>query len=324
MRDARGKYLQPYNPEYFNPIIETDYTERNAERIEGKTVSSLLTPLQPIRDLTSIVGVDVSGIRIGETETGVLCAVRGAIVWNENRRYRYLRLGPFPFHVTEENKRDIFRIVEQKSFNCPPLFEAQIRLCNIIERWVQLNISRSSKESILLWDGSLSSGSPGSSTSMISRILGEARRNSNCVLSFSKTTTVRFLGKKITNLVSKQKPPCLFEVEDLPLSISKSAHLLGKIYVAKLTNRGCSFRVDIDSMLPTELRIISFQKLLGNEIMYQGYPETLRLAHILSTFTGSDVMGMQRFIAQNYGLRIDAQPDIRKALFGPYGTGFGD
>jgi len=62
-------------------------------------------------------------------------------------------------------------------------------------------------------------------------------------------------------------------------------------------------------------------KLFGSDLVEQGYPETLRLAHILSTFTANEVIGIQRFISKNYGLRIVSQPNLRRSLFGPFGTG---
>ena len=61
------------------------------------------------------------------------------------------------------------------------------------------------------------------------------------------------------------------------------------------------------------------RRLLGNELLDDGYPETLRLAHILSRFSASEVIAMQRYVATNYGLHISPEPNIRQALFGPYG-----
>jgi hypothetical protein len=79
--------------------------------------------------------------------------------------------------------------------------------------------------------------------------------------------------------------------------------------------------MDIDKENSTERRIEGVEKLLGNDILTQGYPETLRLAHILCTFTANEVIAMQHFIARKYGLRIINRPDMHKLLFGPYGRG---
>jgi len=328
MYNAKGKFFQPYEAELLESFMEKPrYNE--PINLNSKAFSTLLTPLTPIEDETPVIGIDVSSIRIGETETGIICAVRGAVVWKDGRRYQYLRLGPFPFHITEENKREILSgLGENSSLNLSvgfsTLAEAQNRLCNLVEKWIQICVSYSASESIILWDGSLTAGIPGNPVSVVSQILKVARRNSNSVLAFSKATTIRFLGWRITDLVLRHEPPCLFEVEDLPLSISKNTHLLGKIYVVKLTNDGCPFRLDIDRTLSREHGIRAVERLLGNELVFQGYPETLRLAHIYSTFTANDVIGIQRFVTKEYGLRVITRPSIRKALFGPYGTNFED
>jgi hypothetical protein len=324
----KAKSFQPFETEILEHSEQKPQADTSPD-LDGKMISTLLTPLTPIQDGTPIIGMDVSGIRIGETETGVLCAVRGAIIWNLNRRYRYLRIGPFPFHITDENKSELFSHLDSGLFpemnaRPTPLAEAVGKLCNLVERWIQTSISYTTNESIILWDGSLTAGFPGSTFNEVSHILKAARKQGNSVLAFSKATTIRFLGWRITDLVAKREAPCLFEVENLPLSISRDRNLLGRIYVAKLAAGGSAFRLDIDRTLLRENGVKAVQRLLGNELMFQGYPESLRLAHIYSTFTANDVIGIQSFLTHECGLKIVPRNNMRKALFGPYGTGFED
>jgi len=297
--------------------------------LKHQTVSTFLTPLRPVRDGTPIIGIDVSSVRIGETDNGVIYAVRGTIVRKKEQRYRYVRLGPFPFHITEENKGEILihlgqRFSRAMSLGTLTLVEAQSHLCNLVERWTQMSIAFSESDSVILWDGSLTTGTPGNTVSAVSQILQVAERNSNSILAFSKATTVRFFGLRITDLIAKNEPPCLFELDGLPLSISKTVHLLGRICVTKLTAGGCSFRLDIDRNLPREQGVEAVERLLGNESLFQGYPESLRLAHIYSTFTANDIIGIRRYLAQEYGLEIVRRLNMHRTLFGPYGTGFED
>ncbi len=328
MNDVKEKAFQPFSTELIESMAQKPQTN-NSPDLEGKTLSTLLTPLTPIQDKTQVVGIDVSSIKIGETETGILCAVRGAVVWNLSHRYKRLRIGPFPFHITEENKRELFSNLNsgfssEPSFLHMPLSETIGRLCSMVERWIQASISHSTNDSIILWDGSLTAGFPGSALNDVSYVLKAARNQHNSVLAFSKVTSIRFLGWRITDLVAKREGPCLFEVEDLPLSMTQSSNRLGRIYVAKLAVNGSAFRLDVDRALTREDGVKSVRKLLGSELMYQGYPECLRLAHIYSTFTANDVIGIQSFLTHNYGLRIMPRCSMRKALFGPYGTGFED
>jgi len=289
------------------------------------TIESI--PLKPLLGDTPVAAVDISSIRIGETETGMLCAIRGAIVWKEKGRYKYLRLGPFPFHITEENKKEIYNLFRHHYFeasedaSAPSLINMQTRMGNLLERWLQLGISCSAHDSIILWDGSLTAGTADSPVKVISQLLEIARNRLNTVLAFSKTTNLRLLGHRLTDLAEKSKPPCLLQISGFPLP-SGPVFSLGNVYVAKLTPGICSFRLDIDKKVPRERVIEAVQKLLGSDFLIQSYPETLRLAHIFSTFTATEVIGIQRCIAQQYGLKIIARPNVRRLLFGPFGKDF--
>jgi len=325
MSEIKERCFQPWI-DLSNLQVERIEEQEDIIEVYGKDTLSLISSLEPVPDGTPIIAIDTSSIKVGETGSGIICAVRGAVVWNEKKRYKYLRLGPFPFHITEENRKEILSILGQYSpinFGSSLfLIEIQSRLCNALEKWIQMMISRSVSDSIILWDGSLTSKSSSGYLDTLAGILRNARNNSNIVLSFSKASTVRFLGRRITDLLSKHKAPCILEIEEEMLSLSsKNLRLLGKIYVARLNDKGYTFRVDVDRSLPKEIQIIAIQRLLGNDIIFQGYPEALRLAHIFSTFTASDVIGIQRFIAREYGLKVVTWPNIRKALFGPFGTG---
>ena len=98
-----------------NPTIQTleEATQLLAEPGQPKLKS---ISLRPIKDETAVIAVDVSSMKIGETDVGILCAIRAAIVWKQKRQYRYLRIGPFPFHITEDNKNEVYHLFRQHSF----------------------------------------------------------------------------------------------------------------------------------------------------------------------------------------------------------------
>jgi hypothetical protein len=280
-------------------------------------------PLEPAQEEKPVVAVDVSSIRIGETETGELCAIRGAIVWKEKNRYKYQRIGPFPFHITEQNKNEIHKLFRNHYFEfseAQNIINVPARMGNLLERWLQLGISCSTHGAIILWDGSMTAGTVDSPADEVSRLLEVARNRLSTVLAFSKNTTLRFSGHKLTDYAGKAVPPCLLQINDFPASLGPVL-LLGNIYVAKLTRGVCSFRLDIDKKVPQEHGIEAVQSLLGSDLLVQSYPETLRLAHIYSTFTATEVIGIQRFIAHQYGLRIVTRPNVRRMLFGSFGKG---
>lgn len=324
MRDMEGSHFRPNELVLNKSLTENSDATLNFGNDNSFMVESI--PLKPLFESTPVVAVDVSSIRIGETETGLLCAIRGAIVWKEKKRYKYLRLGPFPFQLTEENRGEIYNLFRRyysdarEETVAPNLTNVQIRMGGLLERWLQMGVSCSFHSSIILWDGSLTAGTVDSPVKVMSHLLEIARNRLNTILAFSKTTRLRLSGHKLTDLMGKSQPPYLLKITGFPTQ-SGPLFSLGDVYVAKLTRGICSFRLDIDKKVPRELRIIAVKKLLGNDLLLQSYPETLRLAHIFSTFTASEVIGIQRFIAQQCGLRIIARPNVRRLLFGPFGKG---
>jgi len=95
---------------------------------------------------------------------------------------------------------------------------------------------------------------------------------------------------------------------------------MGAIYVAKLNHSPYTFRLDTDVDISSQQAVEAVEHLIANDLITDGYPETLRLAHIHATFTANEVIGIQRFLAQAYGIKIAQRPNIRRLLFGPYGT----
>lgn len=91
--------------------------------------------------------------------------------------------------------------------------------------------------------------------------------------------------------------------------------------MSKLASSTCAFRLDIDREISQEQQVEAVQRLLGNDILFYGYPETLRLAHIYSTFTATEVVGIQRFITKQCKIAIINRPNIRRILFGTFGKG---
>jgi len=324
-QDATLLY-QPYETLSEN----SDSAEEITPVFHGQTKLRLnFIPLKPLPEETPVVAIDVSSIKIGETTTGILLAIRGAIVWKKQRHYHFLRIGPFPFHITEENKQEIYQLFRQYSLDAlapnttsaPSLIHMQTRITTLLERWLQMNIATQSQNTLILWDGSLTAGTNDSPTHLITQLLETARNRLNTVLAFTKITRLRLSGHRLTDLIEKCKPPCLLEMDGYPMTPSNNIQFLGNIYVAKLTQGNCSFRLDIDCKLPREQAVEAIQRLLANDQLSESYPETLRLAHIYSTFTANEVIAIQRLLSQTHGIKTITRPNIRRLLFGPFGKG---
>ena len=310
--------------------------QQNIQRFDavGSPFSASLRPepilLIPRTQETLVAAVDSSTIKIGETNEGIVVAVRGATVWKQNRFYRYTRLGPFIFHVTESNQRELYGSLEKAYFHisgstkqqfAPTMLQMPTRIASLLERWMQSALAKSASNSLILFDGSLTSGTIDTPLQRMKEILDSARKRGNVVLAFSKATNMRVNGYLITEQLPENEPPYLLETSNLrpkPPTV-----LLGDVYVARLAKARIAFRLDIDSAVPGASRVEAVEKLIGNDLYFQSYPESLRLAHILCTFTANEVLAMQHFAARKHGIHMVNRPDMHRLLFGPFGKGDG-
>jgi hypothetical protein len=267
-------------------------------------------------------------MRIGETSKGIIICVRGAIVWKQNRQYHYTRLGPYIFHVTENNKKEVYDELERAYFtnsffsnpqSAPGLLQMPTRIASVLERWIQSMLAKTVRNSLILFDGSLTSGTIDTPVHRMKQILDTARKNTNVVLAFSKMTSLRVNDYLITDLLPEHEVPYLLETKGL--KFKPPTVLLGDVYVARLNKAKLAFRLDIDRETSICDKINAVEVLLGNDVYGQSYPETLRLAHILCTFTANEVLAMKHFITRRHGIRLINRPDMHRLLFGPFGKG---
>jgi hypothetical protein len=307
-----NQQIQPFNP-----------TEPHHHSIQLK--SQPIT-LKPDHKETIVAAIDTSTIKIGDTSTGIIAAVRGATTWKQNGAYKYTRLGPFIFHITEDNKNQLYNTLENAYFSttygkchqaAPNIMQMPLRLASLLERWLQTMLAKTVNNGVLLFDGSLTCGTPETPIQRLREILGYARKNQSTVLAFSKATTLRANGLLITEQLPNRDPPYLLETKGLDSKLSMI--LLGEVYVARLNKSNLAFRLDIDKEIPFEQRIGALQKLLGNDLYTQSYPETLRLSHILCTFTANEVLAIKHFITRKHGIQIINRPDMHRVLFGSFG-----
>jgi hypothetical protein len=293
-------------------------------RIAEKFVETLR--LDGAGNEVSVYGLDTSNIDLGETAEGVLCAIRGCVVWRDTKEYQYSRHGPFIFHITERNKQYLFESLRQTCFNqhesieAPPLEHMADHIRTILERWLQKQLCESCQNSLLLWDGSLMSPSVNRPITPLMTLLNSARREGNTILAFSKKTALTAMGQRINTLVNDKDIPCLLDIDNIiQLQYGKRLRFLGKVYIAKFSPGTLSFRLDVDRRLSQYEGRIAAEDLLQSDLIVNSYPECLRLAHILSRFSAGEVIAMKRYITLHHSLRIVPQPDVRQILFGPYG-----
>ncbi len=200
----------------------------------------------------------------------------------------------------------------------PNIMQMPTRLASLLERWLQTMLAKTVNNGVLLFDGSLTAGTPETPTQRLREILSYARKNQSTVLAFSKATTLRANGLLITEQFPNRDPPYLLETSGL--HSKPPMMLLGDVYVARLKQGKFGFQTwTLTRKLHLSSVLDAIQKLLGNDLYTQSYPETLRLSHILCTFTANEVLAIKHFITRKHGIQIVNRPDMHKVLFGSYG-----
>jgi hypothetical protein len=287
---------------------------------------SRIVKLHPRPPRVKVAAVDCSSRKIGRTKKGLVCAFRGTVVWRDDFAYRYLRYGPFLFHITErfpETFRDFAfsSTVSASAFSFlnPSGWLSRIRY--LLEIELQRMVCESSRDSIILWDGVM----PAAGLDLdpvspyLSHILRLARSGNNKVMALAKETRLFSENGGPLPEATELPSPCLVDVDKCVGEVSPSSQRLGYTFIAKFAPDSPGFRLDVDRCLPKGEMVEAVERLLASDLTFQGYPETLRAAHILSALTPVDVLGLQRSLAGRYGFKIVRSPPVRRMLFGPYG-----
>jgi len=316
---------------YTDPDIPSNFGSTEYDGAESCTLNidpvdeANIVPLQPVQTSRPVVAVDTSTLKLGELEDGVLCALRGAVVTLENGQYSFIRYGPFVFLLGYDAPIALehFANLGLSPFSGEPNIDNLLkRVRNMLERWLQFNVSTSTHDAFVLIDGSLTAGTPDNPSRELERILENTRRSNSVLIAISKKTRLRVNNESLTELLEKQHDPCLLDVdtevtEQFP---PYPVRFLGRVFVGKLAKLGYPFRIDLDRHVPTIHAAREFSELMGTDIVDQGYPETLRLAHIFTTFTATDVLAMQTFATAHLGVQLVPKVALRRSLFGPFGT----
>ena len=326
MRSIAGSNLNPRTVS----LVELGIDDCDSE--EQLNLPSMLAaaglsriPIFPVRDTLPIVACDSSSVKIGETENGMIFAIRAVAVWRQTKKISFTRWGPLLFHVPNtEDDANKMRGEESRIFGGLSVKTLRIltRLRNHVERWVQDVLSNAVKNGILLIDGSLTAGTPDNPVGRVNTILATARKNGSIVIALSKSTQLTVGGKNILGFSNDANIPHLIDItpiveEEYP---AYPVRFLGRVYVAKLSTDGFLFRVDVDRGASEQETLFSLSRVAGADVIFHGYPETLRIAHIFSTFTANEILAIQRFVASNHQVTLQSRPNLRRSLFGPFGS----
>ena len=239
--------------------------------------------IQPVRipkqgTPQKVASLDSTCITLANTIDSLTLAARATIVTNlENRAYSCVRSSPIvrefsnlessSFLVTQERAESILR--------------SALELC-LVKRLVEER-----QIHMIFVDGVLDEPMGSPFREFKRRLIAEALAANIDLVGFSKESRLTSILALLSQVYNIPEDPWFAYVS--PLSLVCGGDGSG-VYVARLAEMALTIRVDLVSRRFAE---DVFADLLVSDNHYRGYPESLRLAHHLTVFTGLEALTLK-------------------------------
>jgi len=258
-----------------------------------------------------VVAIDSSALNIAETENGSIYAVKAAASFLINNRRRYYRLGPFIAYIGPNNIGRIRGIVGAKLPAYMMVADKQIAmgfLRSYVESMTIGRAARALERGIVMVDGAFKSPSFGPSSAALAQVMSRWK-DSIKFMGISKTTHLRPI-RPFYSALARLDGMKYADITNVINSISHGEY--GRKYLVKFADDGFVFRVDLPYELEPDL---AFASLKRSEMMSNGYPESLKIAHLLSIFSNAELLGVRGRVASRASKVLFGE-DIRRVLLG--------
>lgn len=272
--------------------------------------TTTVTTIRPIKENALVAAIDSSSIKLAETEDGCLYAIKcGVGTAYASHTLMHFKIGPVLFYLSEKtvHESELEERLSRLVLLDDDLAKRLIRVR--VERAVQKEIASHFSNSIILVDGSLKASIFEERDHSIRKISESSVLRKNMLVGISKSTKLKALDRAAAPL-TKVPGPAYIEVDDIIKSLIRNT--IGSNLMVKL-EKGSSPILRADIVGDTSQ---SLGMLLGNDVVAGGYPETLRLAHHISTFTSTEVTCLRSHILNKYDVTELAAEDIRRTLLG--------
>jgi hypothetical protein len=192
---------------------------------------------------------------------------------------------------------------------------------SIAERFIRLRLERSAQilsaktngDSIVLVDGSLKSSFLETMGMSLRDLENAAEENQNQIVGVGKSSSLRIVSKAANLLQSIGSGETYFDITDTMRIFFSSKE--SRVLVVKFSPNASVFRVDMSSRNSEEdPKVLGDVK--GNDLLFRGYPETLRLAHHLAVFDSSTISSIRSYLSKKYRLIHIPSDDLRATILG--------
>lgn len=304
--------LQPKLDALMGKQVVFSHDEKEFSPLEGWEPKNYHVDIQPIAAIDEpapIAAIDSSCVFIGDTDDGAIYSAKcGLALSFMGKPVMHFKIGPILFYINDYTVRSTNLDRRLAKFALLDMATAKRMIRVRIERVIQNEIAKYLTNAVILVDGSLKSSLFEDRDNGFKHIVRSCVANDNYLVGISKTTKLKILDQ-LASLLMHRNSACYIDVESIVKSIV--SNVVGRPLLAKFSNDGLVLRVDVLNE-PNE----PLGKLLANDAMSHGYPETLRLAHHVSTFTKTDVSCIRSFIISKFNIREMVYEDRRRTLLG--------
>lgn len=269
--------------------------------------------ITPVHEATVVSGLDSSCLKIAETEDGSIYAIKCGLVFCLSLDIvLHFRIGPLLLYLTDDSLRSSkldSRLLKAVSYDS----EMARRMIRInMERLIQYELSEILHNSIILVDGTLKASVFENRHYNLSKITENCILNRNILLGLGKSTKFKILDKVSMGLRSFEDPG-LIDVGFIIKSLVRDS--LGYNTMVKFAKNTPSMRADIVANSISDA-IFSLGKIMGNDPLASGYPESLSMAHHISSFSSSEISGIKVHLLKKYNVVELPAHNPRQELLG--------
>jgi len=323
------------------PSEEWIEEERRVEFEGPETVQ--VSAFQPLGS-GPVAAVDCGIARLGETENGLIIALRAAMVIDQDSgsRVTLLRAGPVYLHNQYKarvlyqmgrylGKEDFFVEVDDTDPGNPRLIGTKRgvaddahqygdRFRNWFERLTQRIAVTSIEDGIVLFDGALTLRTRDTPSLYLERLAQLGSDKGNTIIGISKQSMLQVQGRSIRFWLNDVPNRACCRVLTPLMRRERAKRVLGNAYAVRFSALGPTFRMDVkavEGQSDTE----AIGQFYSSALMRGGYPDILVRAHAHCYFTSPDVIQLEALASAKYSLIPQRQVALT-GIFAPFGGRF--
>ena len=238
----------------------------------------------PVKEGRPVASVDSTCVLVGETGQGALYAARTAVgISYEGSLRRFFRLGPILVYATSSGLSGLAARL--------PSAEMDLLLSDhaVAERFIRNTVERRVIEALSAPEGDTIVMADGSLKHPMGQLSGHFHRHpggSRCLVGFSKSSNL-ILSEEMVSALSTAEGPSYYIVDQGQVST----------VLAKFTPDGLVFRLDLSGPEPEETIL---GRIVWNDAFASGYPDSLKVAHLLSIFSNAEVHALKAYVTKRF------------------------